>query len=165
MEEEIDPILPVFFLFAIAPRARLKDNQKVRLLMREWEPDERQLDQRWDWRWIQLSGRPSSVSSQFTGRPSYNPTFGTLLPNGETINWKKKCPLEEKCKDAQNIPFTFRLRLCSSLLRGYWFQVIYRSSLWRWPERRCQCPQGLVFGIVCEVRTQDPENQHERSGA
>ena len=23
------------------------------------------------------------------------------------------------------------------------------------------CPQGLVFGIVCEVRTQDPENFDE----
>ena len=33
--------------------------------------------------------------------------------------------VEEKCKDAQNIPFTFRLRLCSSLLIGTGLVVFF----------------------------------------
>ena len=29
------------------------------------------------------------------------------------------------------------------------------------PGGKQPCPQGLVFGIVCKVRTQDPENFDE----
>ena len=54
----------------------------------------------------------------------------------EKMETDERC-VEEKCKDAQNIPFTFRLRLCSLPL--FFFNLRARAE----KERR-KGAQGLI---------------------